>query len=332
MGKFKLSPEEIQNFNYVYHNKFVYAINELVGRARPGLENIRQLLLKNTHPVQYEEKPWSLKEMVKIVYDFYKSIDVNLFDSLYNILHDESVSINFKEPAKYDKSRHNYCSNGDAGRKLFVEPDNNLYGLITVCHEFCHMLSQRMQEDKRAVDSSIGEVESLFIEKVFANYLLEKGIITSEEYEQFEMGKDYSLLNDITYCFQRNDLLNIINGAPLTEEKVDEIVEKLENNPNREILLYRFQRMAENSKDRKADYAPLERYVIGQIVATVLFDRYLNDRQGTIEKFKRYLSHNAELDFTQMLDELLGKDAIGTYQEYMNIQERDFYGEREQDN
>lgn len=332
MEEFKLSQEEVENFNKIYSGKYIYAINEQINKFRPGLENIRNLLLAHTHSVEYEEKPYTLGDMIKIVYDFYKSLDINLYEKLFSILHDDSVSVNFSEPAKHDKSRHNVCSQGDRGRKISLAPENNLYGLITVCHEFCHMLSQRMQENKRAVDSTIGEVETLFIEKVFANYLLENGIITNAEYENTMMGGDYSLLGDITYCFQRNDLLNIIDCEQLTGEKVDELVDKLKNNPNCDVLLSRLKKMASLSKTSPADYSPIERYVIGQIVGTVLFDRYQNDRQCTIEKFKNYLSHNSELTFSQMLKELLDKDAFGIYNEYMDIKEREFTADREQEN
>ena len=102
-----------------------------------------------------------------------------------------------------------------------------------MCHEMSHMLSQRMQRKLRPKDPSIGEIEALFMEKVFAFYLLVNNIMTDEECQQFVAERNNKMMRDIIYCINRAEVMKLIDGK-LTTEGVKKIDTLTKNSPKRD--------------------------------------------------------------------------------------------------
>ncbi len=321
MNIFSLSSKEIEHFNKNYLNEYADDINFAFTLYKDGLERVVDKLRQRDLRFCFQEKQYSLDDMLKICFDFYKSLDKNLYNKIIDLLRNENVDVIITEPSPKNKDKNSFCGEENDRQKVVINPPNDNLGLLIVCHEFCHILSQRMQENAPALDSTIGEVEALFIEKVFVNYLFEKGIFTEEEKDNFSAYKDWSLINKIYYCFQRNDILTMLGFYPLDRKNLKDLIKSIKRSPNKNILFDRLKEMATEN------YRYEERYVLGEIVATVLFDHYLKDKKGTIKKFEEYLTHNAQIDREQMLKELLGCNLNDMYKQYMEIKTREIEAE-----
>lgn len=315
MRSLALSEEEIKRFNESVNSGYVRRVSDMINRYR---ESFIMLARSQTrfNNIDFEECSYSTEDMVNICIDFFGQFDGELQQKLITILNNPEIKIEISQPQPNNRDNKSFCRSGDDGRALFIHPENNIIlGLIVVCHEFAHMLSQRMQENGKPKDGIIGEVESLFIERVFVNYLTKKGIISQKVVENYNKTRTNGLLNDIEYCGYRNEVINLARG--LNKEKLAELEGKLANNKNGDCLLDILNSLAKNGYDFR------ERYVVGEIGGRVLFERYLKDRQGTTEKFKNYLAHNCELDLGETLQNLLGQGLNDTYKEYMSILEKD---------
>lgn len=324
MEELKLSQKEIDQYNRVYsQNRVAYNANSLINRTSVYMHKILKLLLDNYHEAEYKERDFSREDMIKIVHDFFKTIDDQLFIMLTGVLNDQSVRVFIDQPSCVNKEKNNYSTFIDGKRVLSISPKNNISGLLQMCHEMSHMLSQRMQRKLRPKDPSIGEIEALFMEKVFAFYLLVNNIMTDEECQQFVAERNNKMMRDIIYCINRAEVMKLIDGK-LTTEWVKKIDTLTKNSPKRDIIIRKLKEMSYVDKvdmRRSHNYHPVERYVIGQIASTVLFDRFMKDREPTMETFKNYLAHSSEITLSEAVQELFNMNFRELAKEYYSIKE-----------
>lgn len=324
MEELKLSQKEIDQYNRVYsQNRVAYNANSLINRTSVYMHKILKLLLDNYHEAEYKERDFSREDMIKIVHDFFKTIDDQLFIMLTGVLNDQSVRVFIDQPSCVNKEKNNYSTFIDGKRVLSISPTNNISGLLQMCHEMSHMLSQRMQRKLRPKDPSIGEIEALFMEKVFAFYLLVNNIMTDEECQQFVAERNNKMMRDIIYCINRAEVMKLIDGK-LTTEGVKKIDTLTKNSPKRDIIIKKLKEMSYVDKvdmRRSHNYHPVERYVIGQIASTVLFDRFMKDREPTMETFKNYLAHSSEITLSEAVQELFNMNFRELAKEYYSIKE-----------
>ncbi len=304
-----LNKEKIEKFNNIYLTKYAFIINYAINIYRDKLREIKNTVIQQN--IKLERKKYSLEDMLLICFRFYDSLGINLYQDLKEVLGNENTKVIMSEPSINNRGKENSCNDGLG--QIVLNPTNDLAGLLAVVHELCHAISQRMKENKRAIDLTIGEVESLFIEKVFICYLYENKIISHKEYVDLFVCMNNTLVRQIDYCFQRNDILNIVGFLPLTKESEKELEQMIAHDRNRDVLFERLKQMG------RGEYEYKERYVIGGVVSTVLYDRYLNDREGVLKTFKKYMSQNAELNYRQMLEMLLGMDTDKTIEQFLEI-------------
>ena len=311
-----LSKSEIEEFNRKYHNKETDAFNNYINSVRKQLETLHhawQEITKDKDNNIIKDNDYSLSDMITISLEFFACFDKDIYTNLLKILNDDSVKLNFSEPSA--ENRGNNCGIKDWRRFINLNPTNNVFGLTTVCHEFAHLTSQRMQEKKMPKSEYIGEVESMFIEKVFAKYLLDKKIISEEEYDAVNISLIKSVSNRLEAVFQENDILNFLKGDILTEEKLAEGEKLLKNSPNKDAILNRIQSIAKGTIKSDVDF----RYIIGEVVSELLFEEYKKEPQKTTAKFKEYLKHNADIDPQSMVVELIGKSPEETVSDYLAL-------------
>ena len=77
------------------------------------MHKILKLLLDNYHEVEYKERDFSREDMIKIVHDFFKTIDDQLFIMLTGVLNDQSVRVFIDQPSRVNKEKNNLADSKD---------------------------------------------------------------------------------------------------------------------------------------------------------------------------------------------------------------------------
>lgn len=325
MGEFGLSREEIERFNTLFSKKYAIIGNTVITFMRSDLKKILAICLKDAKKLPYPDRDFTRQEMADIFYQFLRDTDIDLYINLLNILRDPAVKTYMTEPSPNNRDEDNYNSAGLNGRILSISPKNNAGGLIQVCHELSHMLSQRMQKNMSARDHTIGEIEALFIEKIFAQYLKDNGIISQYEFDAYKSFRNYKLAADTAECIMRHAVFSL-TGGNIDEEKVSKLVRYAGNQMIPDYILPTLKKMA----NPHLGYNPAERYVLGEAVSSLLFEEYKKDKEGTMEKFKNFLSHNAQITYKDATQELLGKRLKEVSHDFLDFVERE-HDESEKD-
>ncbi len=331
MEELKLSKEEIAQFNSIYYqNRRLITVNSLINRTSVFLRKIARILLAQKYEIKYNEINLSREDMLNIVCDFFKTEIPDLYKNLMNVLNNGSIKLYMDYPSNTNREQDNFNALTRDKRIVSISPRNNTSGLLQVCHELSHTLSQCMQKNMQPKDSVIGEIESLFMEKVFAHYLFEHNMMTKEECDSFAVERDKKLAADIAYCLTRADIMGMIEG-PLTEEGVKKIDIITANDPRRAAIIKRLKEMSYVDIDPKHShkYQPVERYIIGQLTSSLLFKQYLQDKGNTMKKYKEFLSHNAEIGLNDSLQELLNCNFRQLVQQYLQLKENEIEIEQE---
>ena len=180
-----------------------------------------------------------------------------------------------------------------------LHPQNDIMGIIVVGHEYGHLLSQRIQQRRKQMTDCIGEIESLFIERLFADWLLNKGIITKEERKKIEISWKNNLLGNARGIYEEWVILSNLK-QPTFGDDLKNFEQRLVSEEKLSFLDLLKKRMVVMIKDDDGQQKHGEymfRYVVGEVVAEALYQDYKKNPELTKQRFKEYLAHNAEYEF-----------------------------------
>ena len=313
-----LVDSEFESFNKTCQNKEVKEFNDFLNSIRPYLDRLHRSWDKTTKGITIEslkELNCSLNDMIKLVLGFYSSLDKDLYNALANILNDEKTKKDYQETSPNNKWRINYTKyEPDGSLCIGLRPQNNLYGLASVCHEFAHLVSRFGQDSTNSKSDLFPEVESMFLEKVFIEYLYNIQFISEEERKTYFRFYKNSVNNKLQEIFYENDILNYLHGELLTEENLKGLEEMIAKSPNNKDFYRRLSFM--QNEVHSAWYFI---YVLGEVVSELLFVEYKREPQKTMAKFKKYLGHTADIDPQTMLKELTNKSIEETIETYLAL-------------
>ena len=188
-------------------------------------------------------------------------------------------------------------------REINLNPSDDILGFITIAHEFAHILTQSVQEMKKEKDKNTGEIESLFIEKVFIDWACKNGIFSEKEYQSCVNLNREQYLGNVILLLEEQDILSRLK-PPITKEKLNDFEENLRGDRNYKPLMRRLRIMADGDRNGQRIF----RYVVGKIIASELFKDYLKDREGTVKKFKLYLNNNTKFTLEESARFLFGEN------------------------
>ena len=193
-------------------------------------------------------------------------------------------------------------------REINLNPSDDILGFVTIAHEFAHILTQSVQEMKKEKDKNAGEIESLFIEKVFIDWACKNGIFSEKEYQSCVNLNREQYLGNVILLLEEQDILSRLK-PPITKEKLNDFEENLRGDRNYKPLMRRLRIMADGDRNGQRIF----RYVVGKIIASELFKDYQENREVTTQKLKNFLNHNTEITLEKSAQLLLGdnyKDRI----------------------
>ena len=274
---------------------------------QPLMPAIRKLYRDNItiKAVRPRKTQFTMNDMEKIALAFYNQFDNELYIKLKAVLDDPYVIYEKNEPQAFERGiSKNSCGKRMGRPHIELTPEDDVKGLFAPAHEFAHALSERIQKYVPQKTDCLGEIESKFIEKVFADFLLERDIISQEDYENLKNITKLDLAIDCELLLQENDILSQIN-TPITKEKLEKFIEDYSDNPNLEVLINRLDEMTfGDSLNRYGQY--IFRYVVGEVFARALYEAYKFDPEEVKQNFKAFLRCNAEITLEEAGMLLLG--------------------------
>ncbi|MBQ9795987.1 MAG: hypothetical protein IJW36_03425 [Clostridia bacterium] len=330
--------------------------NEYLANARYGgispLEqlNIIRKELNDFQKVDNEKTiNFSQEQLLQIVKDFYESLNTQLSQQVNSILNRENPNPNYKVEIITDRKdpcfgiSHVGHSNLNTHLDVNISLDGSVEGLRVAAHELSHAISfhhtkkieiAQQNDQKKLMDflhylgeysrDCINEIESHIIEYLFMEFLVDRGIISNDDFKNFEAIRHNSLLNNIDLIREEYQILKNVS-CPITVESFQNFVKKI-NTPliktNRyKSLMNRSKLMAErkpedNTQNHYSQYR--YRYVIGEIVSTLWYENYSQSskdkKQEMIDKFVEYLSITDTLSLETACNYLLGLKIGDTFE------------------
>lgn len=150
----------------------------------------------------------------------------------------------------------------------------NLKTIRGIIHELAHSVSQKFDLERlnkygnpHEKDQSIGEIESKFIEQIFNTYMLENAKSLGDK-------KTLGLTtNQIKYDIDYLEVYDLKDLIEKTKSSRDE------------------------NDHQKREYD--KRYVIGEVVAKIILNKYKYNSSKTISLFSSYLRRNADLNIDE---------------------------------
>lgn len=332
--------DNLERLNHLLEHEKVFDFQKKVAKYVNDLSKYHNLLCKNNEILrikneQFEKNDYSLDKIASIVLDFYKDFDADMYDYIKKTIDGElrvsGVQFkNVKERKKYIEKNKLYEQNdtivfvneptdmggenavgtsefdGKKVKVISLSPRNTAEGLLVVAHEFAHMLSQRVVENKCPKEDSIGEIESLFIEKVFRDWLFEKGYISKDELEKLGDRRN-SLVGEIASLLQEKDFCNTFS-LPLSKKTVVETMKNIKPDSlfarNQNVIANRMKSSVETGRTSSYFY----RYVVGELYSQELYSQYIKDAVSAKDTFKNLLNSAADLSFEDVEKMITGKD------------------------
>lgn len=131
----------------------------------------------------------SNEEILKIVNDFYSSLDSEYYSFFSKVFAKRNRTLCFDdETTKSDDFGRTFYLSYFKESLILINHSNSVEDLFTLAHEYAHATSLQMNPNHLYYPKSVfGEIDTYFIELIFADYLCSLGII-DKRYMSFEFG------------------------------------------------------------------------------------------------------------------------------------------------
>jgi oligoendopeptidase F len=222
-------------------------------------------------------------DLDKILYigeDFFKSIDINLYN-LYQTLLSKELII---EKLKHDSSGNCGYINGHLSGITLDMHIQNLYKVITLVHEMGHAYDNYLNKTQDNLSFQISiEVTSMTLELLFLYYLSQNNILSTDEIKvcQRKYLTDYLLRMNNAFIYNKF----FIEKKLLIQDSTVDINEL----SHRRIILNNLSHKYLQFINENCNY-----YAVGLMFAAIFLEHYKNDAKGTIKEIKNfsYLSNS----------------------------------------
>lgn len=213
----------------------------------------------------------------KNIAEYREKIDSILFenDSHYDVDFHVRRNGDIKKSGRCFRDGNNVKVYAEIGEYLGCDILKSSFSEIKgVVHEIAHATSQKFTgQDSQEKETLVGEIESMFMEKLFVRYCLEnmqkvKEVLVKQESKEIPDDQAEDFVFDM---FVNVRFLDLQKRAKTCGSKIT----------------------PQNEKEQAF------RYVVGEVYSTVLYNNYLNDPERTIKKFVKYMKNNAEYNLDE---------------------------------
>ena len=268
----------------------------------------QQKINESVFPITYigdsRKVSYSSREMIESAVDFAGEVLGDWAkERVLNLLLDDHTKLSVRETSPIRGKNFLGVVNGTTN--VHVQPTDNISGWIAVVHEIVgHGLSQRAQEQKQLKIDSLGEIEAMFVERLFLDYLLQKRELSQDEYK-VEVGRMYAnCTTHVDFIRQERDICEVIK-LPFTKEKLAEAIETFKGSKNFVPLVKHLYDQVHGKDNAYYSY----RYVEGLIVTTLFYEDYKKDPAQTIARYREYMQKSSDYkDERKAFRDLLGDE------------------------
>ena len=309
--------EVAEKLNQKCYERNAYWFYDQVRPILPILNDMLKTIKQGD--VEFKKNNLTLADMENDALDFYYDLDPEFEEKIGNVLEDLDHTIMYVGNPSEKGGKNAVGLKTQIGKRgplknspkveIELHPTNNTDGIIQVGHEFGHTLNQRIQERKHPISDCIQEVETMFFEKVYADWLLKKKKITKEEHANLIQKRKNSFYAEVKTLLEEDELLRRLD-KPITAERLISLEKEIAQQDvhKLEILKRRIDVMINGRNGNTNAYGQYEfRYVLGEIVAQALYEDYKKDPKKTITNLKQYLKNSADYDFMPMKTKKINK-------------------------
>ena len=264
--------------------------------------------------IKYQNYSYTFEEAKDLLFEVFDRIDPFYKDKVLEAIHntDQYIFRIIFDP-KHELYGTNRCGTGpNYTTEVVITYENNPKGVIVAGHECAHAIGNRSKYNVRPDDDCIGEIESLFTESLIFDVLLEMGLITKEEYQSLKNEKINDLKKNCEIALIRERLFKNLT-LPVTKEQLEDLVLSIEDDPNKEELM---KRLKNGPYDRRS--APyVYRYIVGEVVGSKLYDKYLSDKDDAMDRFYIMLENNVHYKLDDVTNLFFKEDPMQTFESYI---------------
>ena len=279
-------------------------IHRKIDRYLPALKKYCET--KETGDVEFKKLNLTFTDYFKIAVIFYSDFDDNLYKKIEKYIKNGNI-ISY-EPN--DKNGENMVAlSYDNLVRIHLAPKDDLTGYLAIVQTLACALSQKYQSFKRPKLDYFYRIENVFVQKVFVNYLKDCGLISNKDYESLCIGLNNKFQKNINTLMEEQEVFKEIK-MPVTAKDLNNYSESHKNDADFDKKIKRIEMLRGASKDWRTNNGKHAfKYVLGTVVADVLYDEYKENKKKTMKKFRNYLKNSSNFDtIEEGLEALLGKD------------------------
>lgn len=351
-------------------NKSIDRINQEKSGINFNRDILERLMERIEKVIPYREEseistitPMRYNEMLKLVMDFYKSIDEEIYQKVEKYVFQQEKGVNFYiyNPYKIDKEKldsktgieysgvtiegYDWCEihipltqqvNFLRNKKNIeldnIIPEATLHDAYVMVHEIGHVLDfnidqmrlGKAHEGKKGVARQLlTESTALALEKMFSKYLLKNKIFSKEIIQAIDNIKENLVRDDCRATYYK---LMLYKEKEKNGQITEEFLEKTMRDKNFSRNGIRRIVKAVINDNKKVWYQ--ERYAIAKLIAPSIFKKY---EEGDISAIKEYLQSTQEGNLKDALLAIgIENNKNGIEVLFKNLQEEEMLS-REQD-
>lgn len=239
------------------------------------------------------DNKWSrtidINESINIVYNFLKTIDLNMANQFYNILSSKDDN---NRPYVNMLPRKNYVNGHDEVRdgKVYIYYDNTPNDVFVILHEMlhkmneCNILNERNENIETFTRDYYGETVSILGELILGKYMVEKGLITENDFDIRKNNRLNGSKENARDVIIENELINLkLKGKEINYENLITLLSYFNNDSMEyKILLDEkndLRRINSILKNGSLSIDVTKRYVIAQVLSNRILNRdsYIDD-------------------------------------------------------
>ena len=355
LEKFYIGPKGIKKFNNGVKRDI--EINKRDVIPLDFIENLYIKILNNKNFSQRSpiccEVPVKRTTMIKIVLDFFQSLDSEFYEKAKKILLnvDDTVSISIftkENPAQYGS-----FSKDESGKsKVFIPtrklPDDTKdfdadfctsTDVFTLVHEIAHTFDFNDKYSVPKIDCTDGlmyrrnyardifcEATSLTFEALFSEYLIKNNIFTKEviksNYDDFSNSLHFYI--QMMYC-RIQFLKEYKKNGVVTEKFLNELIES-ENIDLQTMQKIIYITASQSFMGRRGDFTYSNRYAMGRVLSATIVQNYKKYGVSALKDYMNIIKENKTNDVFKFLNISVDQQGITTILNNMILQDKYIYG------
>ena len=285
--------EDVKRINYNLEKLGLVSFHKRIDSLIPFFCEFDSKQEKND--VKFKKSSLSTEEMLGYALAFYEDLDENMYHNIMNVLQPSESIIIMQSTKKNGGFNAVGLHNGE--RFINLCPQNNTRGLIVVAHELAHLLDQRGQKKRVPKNEHFEEIPTIFIEKIYNDYLLQNGLIDKKDHKANIIQGNLNFRGNLVAVCQERDILKDLAIPVKDAQQLNQYIESIRENDNFNPLVDRLCVWAEDFnkfESNNGDYC--SRYLFGEIAAEALYQDYKKDRQDALGRLNSFFECSSEID------------------------------------